>query len=122
MFVKQKDGVYSFGSKTVTMKVENKILMVRTGGGYLTIEQFVHQYLNLELEKQDRIQQLGMKREEKLIQQDIEIKEAKMKKIEDVQYKKMRASQGSFTSNGDVRGSTNFDGRGSRNRDRSADI
>jgi hypothetical protein len=38
MFVKQKDGVYSFGSKTVTMKVENNILMVRTGGGYLTIE------------------------------------------------------------------------------------
>ena len=56
MFQKEKDGVYVFGSKKITMKVENNILMCRTGGGYLTIEQFVHQYLNLELEKADRIQ------------------------------------------------------------------
>jgi hypothetical protein len=56
MFQKEKDGVYIFGSKKITMKVENNILMCRTGGGYLTIEQFVHQYLNLELEKADRIQ------------------------------------------------------------------
>jgi hypothetical protein len=38
MFVKEKDGVYLFGSKKVTMKVENNILMARTGGGYLTID------------------------------------------------------------------------------------
>lgn len=55
MFQKEKDGVYLFGSKKVTMKVENNMLMVRTGGGYLTIDQFVHQYLNLELEKAERL-------------------------------------------------------------------
>ena len=64
MFQKEKDGVYLFGSKKVTMKVENNMLMARTGGGYLTIEQFVHQYLNLELEKADRIQQMEQQREE----------------------------------------------------------
>jgi len=64
MFQKQKDGVYLFGSKKVTMKVENNKLMARTGGGYLTIDQFVHQYLNLELEKADRIQQIEQQREE----------------------------------------------------------
>mgnify|MGYP002395383232 FL=1 len=46
------------------MKVENNKLMARTGGGYLTIDQFVHQYLNLELEKADRIQQIEQQREE----------------------------------------------------------
>ena len=66
MFQKEKDGVFIFGSKKITMKVENNILMCRTGGGYLTIEQFVHQYLNLELEKADRIQQLEIEREEVL--------------------------------------------------------
>lgn len=64
MFQKEKDGVFTFGSKKITMKVENNILMCRTGGGYLTIEQFVHQYLNLELEKADRIQQMEIEREE----------------------------------------------------------
>jgi hypothetical protein len=37
------------------MKVENNMLMARIGGGYITIDQFVHQYLNLELEKADRL-------------------------------------------------------------------
>lgn len=64
MFQKEKDGVYIFGSKKITIKVENNILMCRTGGGYLTIEQFVHQYLNLELEKADRMQQIENEREE----------------------------------------------------------
>lgn len=57
-----KDGVYLFGSKKFTMKVENNILMARTGGGYLTIDQFVNQYLNIEIEKAGRLQQIEQQR------------------------------------------------------------
>jgi hypothetical protein len=43
--------VYEFGSKKVTMKLENNYLKVRTGGGYLTIDEFAEQYLPIELNK-----------------------------------------------------------------------
>ena len=38
MFQKEKEGVYLFGSKRVTIKLERGHLMIRAGGGYLTID------------------------------------------------------------------------------------
>jgi len=51
LFKRVSEGVYEFGSKKVTMKLENNYLKVRTGGGYLTIDEFAEQYLPIELNK-----------------------------------------------------------------------
>ena len=51
MFVREQEGVYSFGSKKTNIKIENGKLKVRVGGGYLSIEEFVQQYLPIEYEK-----------------------------------------------------------------------
>jgi hypothetical protein len=51
LFQKETEGVYTFGSKKTTMKYENTELKVRVGGGFLSIHEFVQQYLPLELEK-----------------------------------------------------------------------
>lgn len=51
LFQKESEGVYTFGSKKTTMKYENTELKVRVGGGFLSIHEFVQQYLPLELEK-----------------------------------------------------------------------
>lgn len=51
LFRRVSEGVYEFGSKKVTMKLENNFLKVRTGGGYLTIDEFAEQYLPIELNK-----------------------------------------------------------------------
>jgi hypothetical protein len=51
MFERESEGIYVFGSKKTSIKFENNDLKVRVGGGYLSIEEFVAQYLPLELEK-----------------------------------------------------------------------
>ena len=51
LFVRESEGVYQFGSKRTTMKYENTELKVRVGGGFLSIDEFVQQYMPLELEK-----------------------------------------------------------------------
>ena len=51
LFKRVSEGVYEFGQKKVTMKMENNYVKVRTGGGYLTLDEFVEQYLPLELQK-----------------------------------------------------------------------
>jgi len=52
MFLRETEGVYRFGQKRVYLKVEkgNKIL-VRVGGGFMGIEEFIHQYTNEESDK-----------------------------------------------------------------------
>ena len=51
LFSRESEGVYTFGTKKTTMKYENTELKVRVGGGFLSIHEFVQQYLPLELEK-----------------------------------------------------------------------
>ena len=51
LFARESEGVYTFGSKKTTIKVEGTELKVRVGGGFLSIHEFVQQYLPLELEK-----------------------------------------------------------------------
>lgn len=52
LFTRENEGVYQFGTKKITIKLDaNDRLMARVGGGYLNIDEFVDQYLPLELEK-----------------------------------------------------------------------
>ena len=55
MFLRESEGVYKFGQKRVYLKVEqgNKIL-VRVGGGFMGIDQFISQYTPEEVEKISR--------------------------------------------------------------------
>ena len=57
LFLRQSDGIYLFGSKKVNIKLEKGELKCRVGGGYLAIDNFVDQYVNIELEKMDKLNQ-----------------------------------------------------------------
>lgn len=45
MFLRESEGVYQFGQKRVYIKIERgNNLMVRVGGGYIAIDDFIDQY------------------------------------------------------------------------------
>eukprot|EP00360_Condylostoma_magnum_P001000 CAMPEP_0168315380 /NCGR_PEP_ID=MMETSP0210-20121227/11026_1 /TAXON_ID=40633 /ORGANISM="Condylostoma magnum, Strain COL2" /LENGTH=219 /DNA_ID=CAMNT_0008288165 /DNA_START=2378 /DNA_END=3037 /DNA_ORIENTATION=- len=52
-FTREDIGVYLFGTKRVFIKLENGKIIIRVGGGYMTIEEFVEVYTPLELDKLD---------------------------------------------------------------------
>lgn len=54
MFMRESEGVYQFGTKRVSVKVEKNNIKIRVGGGYLSIDEFIEQYTPSELEKMDR--------------------------------------------------------------------
>ena len=55
MFLRETEGVYQFGSRRVHVKVERgDQVLVRTGGGFMHIDEFVEQFTDSELEKIDR--------------------------------------------------------------------
>ena len=54
MFIREKKGVYEFGTKRVEVRLANNKLMVRIGGGYMSIDEFLDQYTTIELEKVER--------------------------------------------------------------------
>lgn len=54
MFMRESEGVYQFGTKRVSVKVEKNNIKIRVGGGYLSIDEFIDQYTPAELEKLDR--------------------------------------------------------------------
>ena len=41
MFMRDQEGVYDFGSKKVNVKIEKNRIMIRVGGGYLSIDEFL---------------------------------------------------------------------------------
>ena len=41
MFLRQAEGIYSFGSRKVNLRLEKEQLKVRVGGGYLSLDEFV---------------------------------------------------------------------------------
>ncbi len=43
-FVRESEGIYKYGKKRVFMKIEQDKIIIRVGGGYLTIEEFIDQY------------------------------------------------------------------------------
>jgi len=41
MFMRESEGVYQFGSKKVSVKVDKDKINIRVGGGYLSIDEFL---------------------------------------------------------------------------------
>ena len=41
IFMRESEGVYSFGSKKVHVRIEQGKIMIRVGGGYLSIDEFL---------------------------------------------------------------------------------
>ena len=55
LFLRESEGVYQFGQRRVFIKIEkgNNIL-VRVGGGFMHIEEFIDKYTAQEVEKCER--------------------------------------------------------------------
>ena len=52
MFLRDSEGVYRFGQKRIYIKVEKgERILVRVGGGFMGIEEFIRQYTPEETEK-----------------------------------------------------------------------
>lgn len=51
MFVRMNPGIYQFGSKKICVSVEQGRIIIRVGGGYMIIDEFLDQYTTIELEK-----------------------------------------------------------------------
>ena len=41
MFMRESEGVYEFGSKRIAVKVERDKIMIKVGGGYLSVDEFL---------------------------------------------------------------------------------
>mmetsp|Transcript_26641 Transcript_26641/g.47932 ORF Transcript_26641/g.47932 Transcript_26641/m.47932 type:complete len:639 (+) Transcript_26641:22-1938(+) len=51
-FRREEPGVYFFGTKKVFIKIEQGKIIIRVGGGFMTIDEFIDIYTPIELEKQ----------------------------------------------------------------------
>lgn len=55
MFLRESEGIYQFGRKKVQVKLEKGgQVLIRVGGGYVTIAEFIETYTPLEINKIDR--------------------------------------------------------------------
>ncbi len=43
-FERESDGIYKYGKRRVFIKIEQDRIIIRVGGGYLTIEEFIEQH------------------------------------------------------------------------------
>jgi len=52
MFLRESEGVYQFGQKRIYIKIEKgEKILVRVGGGYMGIEEFIRTYTQEEVDK-----------------------------------------------------------------------
>ena len=52
MFIRESPGVYQFGSRKITVKIEGSDrIKIRVGGSFQSIEEFIDQYTPIELER-----------------------------------------------------------------------
>ena len=52
MFLRESEGVYLFGSKRVYIKIEKgDNILIRVGGGFMHIGEFISQYTLIEMDK-----------------------------------------------------------------------
>ena len=72
MFMKESDGVYQFGTKRVCVRVEKGKIIIRVGGGYLGIDEFLDIYTPQELDKLERNDPLKKFSEKIAIQKTIQ--------------------------------------------------
>lgn len=54
LFLRESEGVYQFGNKKISVKVEKDSIKIRVGGGFLSIDEFLDQYTGYEAEKLER--------------------------------------------------------------------
>lgn len=54
MFMRESSGIYQFGSRKIYVRVEKDRIIIRVGGGYLTIDEFLDIYTPIELDKIDK--------------------------------------------------------------------
>lgn len=53
-FVRESNGIYSYGRKRLMMKIENDQIIMRVGGGFLTIDNFIDTYSPQEIRKRQK--------------------------------------------------------------------
>ena len=41
MFMRESEGVYEFGTKRINVRIEKDRILIRVGGGYLSIDEFI---------------------------------------------------------------------------------
>ena len=51
LFVRESEGVYSYGKRRVFIKIEKDSIIIRVGGGFLTIDEFIENYSPYEVRK-----------------------------------------------------------------------
>ena len=72
MFMRETQGVYTFGTKRVNVRIEKGRILIRVGGGYLNIDEFLDQFTPTELEKLERRDPLKKFAEKVAVQKAIE--------------------------------------------------
>jgi len=71
LFMRESEGIYSFRSKRVAIRVEQEKINIRVGGGYLSIDEFLEQYTPIEVQKMERKDPFKKANERQLIQKVI---------------------------------------------------
>jgi hypothetical protein len=51
LLIREGQGVYQFGSKKIYVKIDKEKILVRVGGGFISIQEFLDIYLPPEIEK-----------------------------------------------------------------------
>jgi len=69
MFLRESEGVYQFGQKRVYIKIEKgDRILVRVGGGFMSIEEFIKTYTQEEVEKINRKHVIQKYQEKAMVQ------------------------------------------------------
>lgn len=87
------NGYYLFGTRKIYAKILNGKLVIRVGGGYMIITEFLDQYSEIELNKIDRL----MEREKVNRYEDIEIVKSHLKPIWDEKERSFKRRQKSHS-------------------------
>lgn len=54
LFIREGEGVYRFGQRKIYVKIEQDKIYIRVGGGFMHIDEFLEQYVPLELDRAKR--------------------------------------------------------------------
>ena len=83
MFLRESSGVYEFGTKRVEVRQAKGKLLIRVGGGYMGIDEFLSSYTPLELEKLERRDPLKRFAEKVAIAKAVEGKDIVVQPVKD---------------------------------------
>ena len=83
MFLRESTGVYEFGTKRVEVRQAKGKLLIRVGGGYMGIDEFLQNYTPLELEKLERRDPLKRFAEKVAIGKAVEGKNVELVPVKD---------------------------------------